>query len=436
MNPTQKFSGLKSFLILWGGQSVSALGSAMTNYALIIWAYRQQGTATSITLLSFFTYLPSILFCFMAGTLADKWSKKRIMLLSDLVAALGTVTVYTLYKTGQLQIWHLYAVNFLNSLMNAFQTPASYVAVSLLAPKEQYTRVSGLQNFSNSVVTIANPALATAVLALGGLETVLIADLATFVVAFVSLAFFIRIPEAPVTEKKEEMKAGFWHGCLTGLRFLREHKPILHIILFFSFINLLAYITGFGILPAMILARSGDSQAALGMVSSAIGLGTLLGSVLVTLMKPAKNRTRVVLISCGVSFLLCDIIWALGQSVPVWVFAAFVGNLPLPFLNANLTTIMRTSVPTPLHGRVFSTRDTLQFCTIPLGLFLGGFLADHVFEPFMAGGTALGGYLSVLVGSGRGSGMAVMFLITGVTGMAASFLSLKSRSIRSLDSRN
>jgi MFS family permease len=434
MKHTHKFSGLKSFLILWGGQSVSALGSAMTSFALIIWSYRQQGTATSITLLSFFTYLPSILFCFVAGTLADKWNKKRIMLLSDLVAALGTVTVFTLYKMGQLQIWHLYAVNFLNSLMNAFQCPASYVAVSLLAPKEQYTRVSGLQSFSNSVVTIATPALATAVLALGGLETVLIVDLATFVVAFVSLAFFIRIPETPAPEKKDEKEEGFWHGCLTGLRFLLEHRPVLHIILFFSFINLLAYITGFGILPAMILARSGDSQAALGMVSSAVGLGTLVGSALVTLMKPAKNRTRVVLISCGVSFLLCDILWALGQSVPVWVFAAFLGNLPLPFLNANLTTIMRTSVPTPLHGRVFSTRDTLQYGTIPLGLFLGGFLADHVFEPFMAGSTRLGGLLSLLVGSGRGSGMAVMFLITGVTGLAASFLSLKSKSIRSLDS--
>lgn len=433
MNPAHKFSGLKSFLVLWGGQSVSALGSAMTNFALIIWAYRQQGTASSITLLSFFTYLPSILFCFVAGTLADKWNKKRIMLLSDLVAALGTVTVFALSTAGRLQIWHLYAVNFLNSFMNAFQAPASYVAVSLLAPKEQYTRVSGLQSFSNSVVTVATPALATAVLALGGLHTVLIIDLATFLAAFVSLAFFIRIPQATVPEKKEEKEEGFWHGCLTGLRFLREHRPVLDIILFFSFINLLSYITGFGILPAMILARSGDSQAALGMVSSAMGLGTLLGSALVTLRKPAKNRARVVLVSCGISFLLCDILWALGQSVPVWVFAAFAGNLPLPFLNANLSTIMRTKVPTQLHGRVFSTRDTLQYCTIPLGLFLGGFLADHVFEPFMAGSTGLGDFLSRLVGTGHGAGMAVMFLITGVTGMTASFLCLKSRSIRRLD---
>jgi MFS transporter, DHA3 family, macrolide efflux protein len=431
MKAIHKFAGMRNFLILWTGQSVSSLGSAMTNFALILWAYGKQGTASSITSLSFFTYLPSILFCFVAGTLADKWDKKRIMLVSDLTAAMGTLTVFILYGSGQLQIWHLYGINFLISCMNAFQCPASYVALSLLVPKEQYLRASGLQVFSNSLVTVVTPALATAILAIGGLKTVLTFDLATFTFAFVSLSFFIRIPAVPY---KEEKKEKFLKSCLQGLGFLREHSPVLKMILFFSFINLLAYMTGFGILPAMILKRSGDSQVALSMVSSAVGLGTLAGSILVTLLKPGKNRTRVIFGACAISFLLCDILWALGRNVPIWVFAAFVGNLPLPFLNANLSTVMRTKVPTELQGRVFSTRDTIQYCTIPLGLFLGGYLADNVFEPFMAGSSSLSQFLSCLVGTGKGAGMAVMFLITGVIGLTSSLLSLKSASLRSLDS--
>ena len=431
MKSIRKFSGLRSFLILWGGQAVSSLGSAMTSFALILWAYGRQGTATSIALLSFFTYLPSILLCFVAGALADKWDKKRIMLFGDLVAAMGTMTVFLLHETGQLQLWHLYAVNFLISCMNAFQYPASYVAVSLLAPKEQYIRVGGLQAFSTSLVTMVTPALATAVLALDGLKTVFLIDLATFAIAFLSLAFFIRIPAAPASG---ETKERFWSSCLQGLGFLRKHKPVLKIILFFSFINLLAYMTGFGILPAMILKRSGDSQTALAMVLSAVGLGTLAGSVLVTLIKPFKSRTRVIFLSCAISFLVCNVLWAMGRNVSIWVFAAFAGNLPLPFLNANLTAVMRTKVPTELQGRVFSTRDTIQYCTIPLGLYLGGCLADRVFEPFMAGSSPLSQFFAMLVGAGHGAGMAVMFLLTGIIGMAACVLSLKSASFQSLDS--
>ncbi len=423
--------GLKSFLILWSSQAVSSLGSAMTSYALVLWTYGKQGTATSVALLTLFTYLPSIFFCFIAGTLADRWDKKRIMLVSDLVAALGTVTVFVLYETGGLQISHLYIVNFLISCMNAFQCPASYVAVSLLAPREQYVRVGGLQALSNSLVTVAAPALATVFLPPGGLRTIFIIDLSTFAVAFCALAFFIRIPALPA--KLEEKKEKLWKGCLAGYAFLKEHRPILNIILFFAFINLLAFLTGFGTLPVMVLKRSGDSQAALTMVSTAVGLGTLAGSVLVTLLRPGKSRTKIIFGTCAISFLLCDILWSLGRDVPIWVFAAFAGNLPLPFLNANLTTLMRTNVPKELQGRVFSTRDTLQYSTIPLGLFLGGYLADNVFEPFMGEPSSLSRFFSDLVGAGSGSGIAVMFLLTGIIGLIASLMAYTDKSYRVLD---
>ena len=108
MKQLHSFHNLRKFIILWLGQSVSALGSAMTNYALIIWAYQQQGTASSIAMLSVCSYLPSVLFCFLAGTIADRWDKKKIMLASDFVAACGTAAVFLLYTTGALRVWHLY----------------------------------------------------------------------------------------------------------------------------------------------------------------------------------------------------------------------------------------------------------------------------------------------------------------------------------------
>lgn len=431
MKQPRPFSGMRKFLILWAGQSLSSLGTSMTNFALIIWAYQQKGTASSVAFLSVFSYLPSILFCFVAGTLADRWNKKRIMLCSDLVAALGTVAIFILHSTGRLRVEYLYGINFILSLMNAFQNPASYVAVSLITPKEHYVRANGLFSLSNSMMTILTPALATAVLSFAGMHAILIIDLLTFAVAFCSLLFFIKLPVIPI--EPGAVKEGFVRSCLAGLRFLRKHGPLLRIILFFSFVNLLASMGGNGMISVLILARTGGNQAALGWVTSAIGAGTLAGSVLVTFAKPAKRRTTVIFLACALSFLLCDTLWALGQTLPVWIFAAFAGNLPLPFLSGNMTAIMRTHVPIHMQGRVFSARDTLQFSTIPLGYFLGGVCADHLLEPLMHTASPLQQLLSPLVGTGAGSGVAVIFLFSGAIGCAASLLAWKDPRYKPLD---
>lgn len=423
---------LKDFLILWGTQAMSSLGTAMTNFALIIWVYGQKGTASSLILLSVCSMLPSIFFCFIAGTIADRWNKKRIMLIADLLAAMGTVTVMVLFLTSSLEIWHLYVINFLLSFMNAFQHPASYVATSLLVPKKYYVKVSGLQAFSSSIVTILAPALGSAVLVFGGLQTVLTIDLATFTIAFLILLLYIKIPDEP--KKLEEKAESFVESCMAGINFLWAHRPLFRVILFFAFINFLSKMGGYGMLAPLVLGRMGGDEVALGIVEAAVGIGTLVGSVMVMLMKPAKSRVFVIFFSCGLSFLLGDIWHSLSRSLPLLAIGAFLSNLPLSFLNANLTAIMRIQVPIEMQGRVFAARDTIQFSTMPLGLFLGGVLADYVLEPLMMGSSPLQSVLSILFGTGKGAGIAVVFFIVGTIGAVISFLCLRNPMYKTLDS--
>jgi hypothetical protein len=150
--------------------------------------------------------------------------------------------------------------------------------------------------------------------------------------------------------------------------------------------------------------------------------------------KPTNKKTRVIFLSLALSFVFANVLWAVGRNPSVWIFAAFSGNLPLPFITANMTTIMRTKVPAQMQGRVFSARDTLQFFTIPIGLYLSGVLSDRVFEPFMQSGSGLQKLLTMAVGTGKGSGMAVMFLITGTIGFIASLFALKNPVFREFDS--
>lgn len=120
-----------------------------------------------------------------------------------------------------------------------------------------------------------------------------------------------------------------------------------------------------------------------------------------------------------------NIVQSLSYLPLVWCIAAFASYIPAVIMNANLTTIMREHIPSEMQGRVFSAKDTLQNCTIPLGLFLGGVLADYVMEPFMAAGSPVQEILSHFFGSGNGSGIAVMFFCAGILGITISLTRLR-----------
>jgi len=126
----KRIEELRDFLLLWSSQAVSELGTAMTNYALVLWTYAQNETATSLSTLTVCSFLPTIVLRFAAGAMADRWDKKRIMLLSDSLAACATLAVLALYSVDGLRTWHLYVISFLLSCMNALQVPAAFAAVS------------------------------------------------------------------------------------------------------------------------------------------------------------------------------------------------------------------------------------------------------------------------------------------------------------------
>ncbi len=427
-----KENQLHPFIILWGSQSISELGSSMTSFALVLWAYGQKGTAMSTVSMAFFTYLPYVLVSLFAGTLADRWKKKHIMFVCDTIAAMGSMAIFVLLLSGQLAMWHLYGINLVIGAMNAFQQPASMVAVTLLTPRKHYSNVSGMQAFSNALVAILQPVLATFVMSLGGLTAVLVIDLATFIVAFVTLAFFIRIPE--VSGSTSGQKSGFFKQTADGIRYLRKQRAIWRMILFFALVNLLSSMAGNALMPAMILSRTGNDQRTLSIVSACLGIGTMAGGLWATFARPVKSRRRAIFLSCGLSFLFCDCLWGFGRTWPIWAFAALIGNFPIPILNAGMTSVMRERIPVEWQGRVFSTQAAFQFFTIPLGYLLGGVLADYVFEPFMLRTSYWQNMLEMLVGSGKGSGIALIFLLTGMIGFIISIAALKNPVYRELDS--
>ena len=412
-----KQSKLKTFLVLWSTQSLSQLGSAMTNFALTLWLYQKTGSALQTALLSICSYAPYVLMSIFAGALSDRWDKKKIMLFSDTFAACSTVVVLVLLKTDLLRPTHLYVLNAVSGLMNTIQQPASDVAMTLITPKDQYQKTSGLRSLSQSIVTILHPMLATALFAAGGMDIVIVVDLTTFVIAFFTLLCFVKIPRICDDQTKKESvseRESLFTAAKTGLHYLREKPMILYLILFLAGVNLVASAFD-ATLPAYVLPRANGGEAVLGFVTSCAGIATLIGSLIVTMLPRPNNRIRVITGTMLFSLTIENFILAFTRIPALWCIGQFFGWMVVPIMNANLDVILRTTIPVEMQGRVYSCRNTLQFFTIPVGFFLGGLLVDQVCEPMMAREQA-GSWLTILFGSGKGSGAAIMMFVLGVSG--------------------
>lgn len=404
---------MRTFLLLWITQAFSGLGSSMTSYALVVWSYSQEGSALKTALLMVCSYAPYVIFSIFAGALSDRWDKKKTMLVCDTIAAATTVVTLILLQKGQLQIWHLYLSNVVIGLMNTVQQPASEVAVTRVLPEKHYQKVGGLRYFSNALNSILTPIIATAVLGLAGMNVVFAFDLFTFTVAFLVLAFAIRIPKGgEKVQKQESLRT----SAKQGIVYLKKERGILDLIFFLAAINLVASVYD-AAFPAMLLSREGGSEKVLGMVNAVIGISTLAGSILASLMKTPKSRVRVICNCLLFSMSFENFMLALGRTPPVWCIGGFLGWIAIPLMNTNLDAIMRLKVPEEMQGRVYSVRNSFQFFTIPVGYFLGGLLVDKVFEPLMAACSS-DSILIRLFGQGKGSGAAFLFFVIAFAGIA------------------
>ncbi len=419
----------KKYIILWLSQSVSGLGSSMTGFALVLWAYGQSGSAMSVSMMSFCNYVPYIILSLFVGSFIDRHNKKTIMLVADSIAAACSLAVLASLLMGQLAVWNIYVINAVVGITNAFQQPASAVAVGRLVPEEKISNVSGMSSFSNNLIVVFSPMLASFLFAAGGLQIILLVDLLSFIFAFCVLLFFVSIPEG----KQEKRDDSPFAGIAEGFSFLKKEKGILYMMLTMALINFFSRLTYENILSPMILARSSGDSVALGMVNACMGAGGIAGGIIVSVKKESRHKAAAVYVSAALSFLFGDLMMAVGKNVFWWSAAAVCASLPIPFIMANQNTILYQKIPAAKQGRVFAVRNAIQYSTIPVGIILGGCLADYVFEPFMSSGNRLAGMLGTIVGDSAGSGMAAMFLCTGICGFTVSMASCFNREIKKLN---
>lgn len=409
--------GMAAFGIIWAGQIASLLGSAMSQFALTLWAYEVTGKATPLAMVGFFFVTPMIVLGPFVGTLVDRGNRRLMMMLSDLANAVNTLALLALYATGTLQIWHLYIAATIGGIFNGFQWPAFSAAITLMLPKEHYARANGMLEMGGNASAIFAPLLAGALIGPVGLVGIMAIDLTTATIAVVTL-LFAHIPQPPQSQAGREGAGSFLKETAYGFRYIFARPGLLGLQTVFLVSNLFLSLGG-AVQAPFILARSGNDQMVFGSVQSAGAIGGLAGGLVMAAWGGPKRRVHGLLGGMFAISLLGQVALGLGQAPPAWMAASFLGALFGPMANGCSQAIWQSKVAPDVQGRVFATRRLIAWLVMPIAQLAAGPLSDQVLEPAMAQGGSLAPWLGWLVGTGPGAGIGLLFVVAGVLAAAA-----------------
>lgn len=375
--------GGRTFLWLWLGQLVSTFGTHLSAFALGLTLFQRTGEATPLALSVLCSYVPATLLGPFAGVLADRADRRWLMLLSDGAQALTTLALLLVMSAETLPLPLVYALLALGSAASTAQAPAATATVSQLVPAEHLGRAHGLMALGEGIGGLAAPVLASVLLVVAGLRGVLLTDLATFLFSAGVLAA-LRLPRTPRGADRAHPPLSLASELRTGWRYITARRGLLGLLLIGSALNLIGIFVTARLHVPLVLARTGEDTAVLALVSSAFGLGLLLGGAGMATWggpHPRIYGTLGGIAALGVGY---QLLFGLGYSALVWAGASFLGGLLIPVQSGSANALWQARVPPALQGRVFAVRRTVGQVLTPVGLVLVGPLADQVAAPFLA----------------------------------------------------
>jgi DHA3 family macrolide efflux protein-like MFS transporter len=421
---------MRTFLIFWAGQFISILGSGLTSFAIGVWIFQKTGQAMPFALTVLFANLPGLLLLPLAGSLADRWNRKALMILADSGNALVTLGLFILLLGGDLQTWHIYLLVTIGSVFSAFQEPAYQSSVSMIVPKKDLTRANGIAQTAQAVQSIITPLIAGGLFVTIGMRGIILIDFVTYFFA-VGALLIVRIPQPELPTEEKKQKGQVRQDLLFGWKYLRARQGLFGMLWYFAMVNFTLNFAGVLTGP---LVLSAHPASAYGFVQTMLGAGLLTGGLLISSWGGPKTKRVPALIGCIAAASLGVLTVGVNQHLAFPAAGFFVLMLFVPIASSMSQAVFQTKVAPEAQGRVFAVRGLIARSMMPIAYILSGLLADNIFEPLMREGGALANTaLGTFVGVGAGRGVGLMFVIAGLIGFTASVLVYLNPRVRNLE---
>ncbi len=399
----------------------------MTRFGLGLWVLDRTGDVTAYTTLLFAAILPLGVASLLVGPLVDRWNRRWTMIFANAGASGPTLFVALLYYTDALTVWHLYIALVVNGIASAFILPALEASTPMLVKPDRLGNASGVTAMLQSVDAILSPILAVPLYLTFGLGVVFAVDFATFAISIVALVLSIVPQPARVLE---EAGASIWSEFRFGFRYIVERRPFLYLIFFVTASMLL--MPGFGYALATPLALSFSNETGAAVMMTSFGVGSLVSGALLAVWGGPKRRMDGILGAMALAGLGAVVV-GLRENLPLTAAGVFIIGFGFVFAIGLNRVIWQAKAAPDVLGRVFSLRVMLGVCAMSLGVLTAGPLAEHVFGPLMAPGGSLADSVGSFIGVGAERGMALIYIISGMSLVGLAVASLMIRPIWRLE---
>jgi transmembrane secretion effector len=359
----------RDFLLLETGRFLSNIGSASSGIAYPLLALALTHSPAKAGVITFARTIPAPLLGMLAGVAADRGDRKRQMILADVVRAGAVGTLAVLVAVGEARWWLIVVVAVIEGAGSTLFGAASAGALRSVVPIPQLPAAVGAQRGRMSATLIAGPPIGGALFQIGKAVPFLV-DAGSYVFSVASLAAM----RQPFQERRERETAGLWTQLVAGLSFLWS-RP---------FLRLCAILYGLGnpLMPGILLVlvvvgrRQGLTAGEIGILSAALGVSALVGS----LLSPLARRMLPIRSIMLLEFVTWFGAWLFVAWPSVYVLLAVIVpfGLAAPITDSVVEGYRIAMTPDRLLGRVESARSTISLLLLPIGPLVAGLLLEHV----------------------------------------------------------
>jgi len=365
----------RNYRLFFSGQSLSLIGTWMQQVALGWLVYRLTDSAFLLGLVGFSSQIPTFIFASVAGVLADRYNKHKILIITQALAMIQAFILAFLTLSDAIQIWHILTLSLLSGLINAFDMPTrqSFV-IEMVEDRNDLPNAIALNSSMFNAARLIGPTVAGILITVIGKRFCFLVNALSYLTVIVAL-LMMKIEPMIAAQKKEKVL----EGMKEGIKYAYNFKPIRTLLLLIAMVSLVG-------MPHTVLmpvfARDilhGDAHT-LGFLFGAVGTGALIGAIYLASRKSVLGLGRWIAIAASI-FSLGLLFFSFSRNIYLSVGLMLFTGFGMMMQMASTNTLLQTLVDDDKRGRVMSLYVMAFMGTAPFGSFMAGTLASTIGAP-------------------------------------------------------